>query len=46
VGRSNLLRPNGDNRVVAPLTEIVLATMGPHLLVQEAFAGLAGWRGC
>jgi len=42
VGRSNLLRPNGDNRVVAPLTEIVLATMGPHLVVQEAFAGLAG----
>ena len=24
------------------MTEIVLATMGPHLLVQEAFAGLAG----
>ncbi len=42
VGRSNLLRPNGANRVVGPLTEIVLATMGPHLLVQEAFAGLAG----
>ncbi len=42
MGRSNLLRPNGDNRVVAPLTEIVLATMGPHLLVQEAFAGLEG----
>lgn len=42
VGRSNLLRPNPDNRLVSPLTEIVLATMGPHLVVREAFAGLAG----
>ncbi len=42
VGRANLLRPNLGNRVVGPLTEIVLATMGPHLVVQEAFAGLRG----
>lgn len=42
VGRSNLLRPNLDNRLVGPLTEIVLATMGPHLVVQQAFAGMAG----
>ncbi len=42
VGRANLLRPNVGNRVVGPLTEIVLATMGPHLVVQEAFAGLQG----
>ncbi|HUH71287.1 MAG TPA: winged helix-turn-helix domain-containing protein [Mycobacterium sp.] len=42
VGRSNLLRPNPDNRLVAPLTEIVVATMGPHLVVREAFAGMAG----
>jgi DNA-binding transcriptional ArsR family regulator len=42
VGRSHLLRPNPGNRLVAPLTEIVLATLGPHLVVQEAFAGLAG----
>jgi len=42
VGRANLLRPNVGNRVVGPLTEIVLATMGPHLVVQEAFAGLRG----
>ncbi len=39
VGRSKLLRPNGGNRVVGPLTEIVLATMGSHQLVQEASAG-------
>jgi DNA-binding transcriptional ArsR family regulator len=42
VGRSNLLRPNPDNRLVSPLTEIVLATMGPHLVVRDAFADIAG----
>ena len=42
VGRSNLLRPNPDNRLVGPLTEIVLATMGPHLIVGEAFVGIRG----
>jgi DNA-binding transcriptional ArsR family regulator len=42
IGRSNLLRPNPDNRLVGPLTEIVLATMGPHLVVSDAFAGMAG----
>ena len=42
VGRSNLLRPNIANRLVSPLTDIVLATMGPHLLVREAFGDLKG----
>jgi DNA-binding transcriptional ArsR family regulator len=42
VGRSNLLRPSPDNRLVSPLTEIVLATMGPHLVVREAFADMTG----
>jgi DNA-binding transcriptional ArsR family regulator len=42
IGRSNLLRSNPDNRLVGPLTEIVLATMGPHLVVRDAFAGISG----
>jgi DNA-binding transcriptional ArsR family regulator len=42
VGRSNLLRSNPDNRLVSPLTEIVLATMGPHLVVRDAHADMAG----
>jgi len=42
IGRSNLLRPNVANRLVSPLTDIVLATMGPHLLVREAFADVKG----
>lgn len=42
VGRANLLTPNTDNRLLAPLTQIVLATMGPHRLVRDAFSTLAG----
>lgn len=42
VGRSNLLTPNASNRLLAPLTEIVLATMGPHQLLRHAFANLVG----
>ncbi|MFV8160754.1 winged helix-turn-helix domain-containing protein [Mycobacterium sp. 134] len=42
VGRSRLLRPNAGNRMVAPLTEIALGTMGPHLAVRDAFADIAG----
>jgi hypothetical protein len=42
VGRSNLLTPNVSNRLLSPLTEIVLATMGPHRLLRDAFATLAG----
>jgi hypothetical protein len=42
VGRSNLLTPNPNNPLVAPLTEIVLATMGPRRLVRDAFANLHG----
>ncbi len=42
VGRANLLTPNTGNHLVAPLTQIVLATMGPHRLVHDAFSTLAG----
>jgi DNA-binding transcriptional ArsR family regulator len=42
VGRAKLLRANPHNRLVRPLAEIVLATMGPQLIVREAFAGIPG----
>jgi predicted nucleotidyltransferase len=42
VGRANLLRPNAGNRLIAPLTEIVLATTGPHRLIEDVFAGIKG----
>jgi hypothetical protein len=42
VGRSNLLSANLSHPAMKPLTEVVLTTAGPHLLVAEAFASLAG----
>jgi hypothetical protein len=42
VGRAKLLRANPHNRLVGPLAEIALATMGPHLIVREAFADIPG----
>jgi len=42
VGRSNLLSANLSHPAVKPLTDVVLATVGPHLVVAESFAGLAG----
>jgi DNA-binding transcriptional ArsR family regulator len=42
VGRAKLLRANPHNRLVGPLAEIALATMGPHLIVREAFANVPG----
>lgn len=42
VGRAKLVRANTHNRLVGPLTEIALATMGPHLVVRNAFADVAG----
>jgi hypothetical protein len=42
VGRAKLLRANPHNRLVGPLAEIALATMGPHLIAREAFAGIPG----
>jgi predicted nucleotidyltransferase len=42
VGRSNLLSANLSHPAVKPLTEVVLATVGPHLVVAESFAGMDG----
>jgi DNA-binding transcriptional ArsR family regulator len=42
VGRTKLLRANPDNRMVAPLTELVLTSFGPDVIVREEFADLAG----
>src|ERR1700758_4362448 len=42
VGRAKLLRANPHNRLVGPLAQIPLATMGPPLIVGEAFASIPG----
>jgi len=40
VGRSRLVRANPDSQLVAPLTELLTLTYGPHVVVGDEFAGL------
>lgn len=40
VGRSKLLRANPDNRMVGPLTELLLTSFGPDIVIREEFDGL------
>jgi AraC-like DNA-binding protein len=42
VGRSRLLRANTANRAVAPLTQLLVVTFGPHVVIAEEFARLTG----
>ena len=42
VGRARLLRANGDNPAVRPLTELVALTFGPITVIEEEFADLPG----
>lgn len=42
IGRSKLLRANPDNRMVGPLTELLLTSFGPDVIVREEFAELDG----
>lgn len=40
VGRSKLLRANPQNRLVPPLTELIMVSYGPHVVVSEEFEAL------
>jgi DNA-binding transcriptional ArsR family regulator len=40
VGRARLLRVNTGNRLIGPLTQLLLATFGPHLVIEEEFGQL------
>ncbi|MBI1352122.1 MAG: ArsR family transcriptional regulator [Actinomycetales bacterium] len=40
VGRSRLVQPDLSNPVVTPLTQIIMLTFGPKVVVQDEFAGL------
>jgi DNA-binding transcriptional ArsR family regulator len=42
VGRSVMVRANVDNRLVEPLTELLLLSWGPPQVVAEEFSGLHG----
>jgi DNA-binding transcriptional ArsR family regulator len=40
VGRSRLVQPNIQSRLVPPLTELITFTYGPHVVVADEFAAL------
>lgn len=42
VGRTKLLSADVTNPLVRPLTELVLMSFGPPLVISEEFAGLTG----
>jgi AraC-like DNA-binding protein len=42
VGRARLLQANSANRLVEPLTRLVVSAFGPHQVVAEEFADVDG----
>jgi DNA-binding transcriptional ArsR family regulator len=40
VGRSRLVRANVGSQLVAPLTELLTVTYGPHVVIADEFASL------
>lgn len=41
-GRNRLLRANTSSRIARPLTEILMVSFGPQVVIAEEFAGIAG----
>ena len=44
VGRARLVRPETDNPIIGPLTQLILLTFGPRPVVTEEFADLGADR--
>lgn len=44
VGRSRLVQPDSANPLIAPLTQIILLTFGPRVVIGEEFAKLGAER--
>lgn len=44
VGRARLVRPETDNPIIGPLTQLILLTFGPRPVIAEEFADLGGDR--
>lgn len=42
IGRSVLVRANSQNRLISPLTELLVLAWGPQHVVSEEFTGLTG----
>jgi DNA-binding transcriptional ArsR family regulator len=39
-GRASLVRANPEHRALAPLTQLVTVTFGPHIIIEEEFEGV------
>lgn len=44
VGRAQLLRANTSNRGSEPLTQLLITTVGPHIVVADEFSDISGAR--
>lgn len=44
VGRARLVRPDTDNPVVAPLTQMIMLTFGPKAVIGDEFAEISADR--
>jgi hypothetical protein len=42
VGRARLLQVNAANRLIEPLTRLVVSAFGPHQVIAEEFASVSG----
>jgi hypothetical protein len=45
IGRSRLLRANTSRRTARALTELLMLTFGPQIVIEEEFRGLADSTG-
>lgn len=42
MGRTRLLHANPDNRAAGPLTQLIIVTFGPQVVIADEFADLPG----
>lgn len=45
IGRARLIRANTGNRYAAPIAQLVTLAFGPHSVIADEFAGIAGVDG-
>jgi len=45
IGRAKMVRASTESRLAKPLSELLLLTFGPRLVVDEEFSGISGLQG-
>ena len=45
IGRAKMVRASTESRLAKPLSELLLLTFGPRLVVDEEFSGIGGLQG-